>query len=126
MDDYFGRAGDETPEQTSKRAQLQTQLLYTDGDNHTNQPGLIPRMQTLQTATETKSLDRRNELINMINASNQFNENQELELLEDEFLANIQEQRAQVNQRKVADYSLINVKYGGLFLQPTVRQDPWD
>lgn len=78
------------------------------------------QQQEYEKASLEKNRSKRDELINIINAANTFNENAILEDIPDEFLYNLQEQRMLVNQRPVPSYSQAVNRMNGVYEQVTV------
>lgn len=85
-----------------------------DTDSGSTIPETASKTAIYSQASKTDEERRRDEMINIINSANTFNENQEIELMEDAFMAELQEKRIQVNQRPVPSYALAETKFGGL------------
>ena len=76
--------------------------------------------QAYEAASRESNSNKREELINIINSANTFNENVILEDRPDEFLYDLQEQRMLVNQRPVPSYSTAANRMNGVYKQVTV------
>jgi len=94
-----------------------------DTDSGSTIPDVSAKTSIFSQASKTNEEKRREEMINIINSANTFNENQEIELMEDAFMAELQEKRIQVNQRPVPSYAMAETRFGGL--QRPIKYSPF-
>jgi hypothetical protein len=112
----------------AQRAAISDDYFFNqmDTDSFTTLPDVAAKTRIYAGVETTDEEIRRNELLNIINTANEFNQNQEIELMEDEFLAEIQEKRIKVNQRPVPTYAQVVNKFSGLqrpiYYSPYVQQ----
>jgi len=87
---------------------------FLDTDMTSTQSDIQSQSFVYAQAANESNLSERNRLINIINAANQMQVDQDLELIEDKNLAHLQEQRYAVNHRPVPNYNQNLQRFSGL------------
>ena len=91
-----------------------------DTDATAKDENVRQKQEATERVSKETNINSRNDMIDVVNTANNFNQDQELELLPDEFLYDLQEQRIQVNQRPVPSYSQAVNRMSGIHIPITV------